>query len=559
VSRERLDALWARVVAGETLDRAEEEELARGLQADPSLRADLLRDYELHGLLHELEEPAADDAVREFTDAVEAEEDASRFIARVQARVGERRRPRAPRPAAPSSLVPFAWAAAAAAVLLVAVALAGRREPAPTPRRPAPQEARVPAPPPEPLPAPAPLPVLEPPLPLPPPPPLPAPSASPLPPPAPPAPAPPPPAPSPKAPPAPEPPPTRAAVAAIRAVRGSAFAVDGARRAALVEGAPVLAGQRLVTEGKGSGIDVALPDGTLVQLEEDAELGAPGEADKGVRRIALARGGLLATVARQAAGRSLVFDTPHAEARVLGTTLRLTTDGAATRLEVREGKVRLVRFRDKRGVDVAAGHFAVVADAVDLVAVPQAVDQVVLLPRDAREAGGEWTLVRDPQASSGVALEALRTSFRIRTGPTGGWTYDSLQGRPAVVFTFMAEADKDYVVWVRGRSLGQTDRTRQDEVGVEFPDGKLNRRCLYLTETDRAFACKNFGASPGFAWVGGNFETAAGVQSPFSVRFARPGPQVLRLYAIETPMRVDAIWLSSTQKSRPPADQGPPR
>jgi hypothetical protein len=38
---------------------------------------------------------------------------------------------------------------------------------------------------------------------------------------------------------------------------------------------------------------------------------------------------------------------------------------------------------------------------------------------------------------------------------------------------------------------------------------------------------------------------------PVTLRFNRPGPQFLRLYAAATVQRIDAIWLSATQKTRP--------
>jgi hypothetical protein len=56
--------------------------------------------------------------------------------------------------------------------------------------------------------------------------------------------------------------------------------------------------------------------------------------------------------------------------------------------------------------------------------------------------------------------------------------------------------------------------------------------------------------------VGGDAD-GANDEQPVVVRFARGGPQLLRLYASETPIRIDAIWISATQKTRP-APQGSP-
>ena len=72
----------------------------------------------------------------------------------------------------------------------------------------------------------------------------------------------------------------------------------------------------------------------------------------------------------------------------------------------------------------------------------------------------------------------------------------------------------------------------------------------------------------GYWWGGATKDvpvrTAKGVRwegratDPFAVRFARSGRQTLRLHHYESPMRVDAIWLSATQKTRPAADRHGP-
>ena len=48
---------------------------------------------------------------------------------------------------------------------------------------------------------------------------------------------------------------------------------------------------------------------------------------------------------------------------MLGTKLRVEASGDSTRLDVIEGRVRLLRLKDKSSVEVAAGHYAVAAPA----------------------------------------------------------------------------------------------------------------------------------------------------------------------------------------------------
>jgi hypothetical protein len=119
---------------------------------------------------------------------------------------------------------------------------------------------------------------------------------------------------------------------------------------------PLTAGFVLVAKGETSAAVIRYPDGTKVELaglsraQDDPTL--PGH-------VLLIAGMVTAEVAKQPADRPMLFLTAHAEARVLGTKLRIETSGDSTRLEVTEGRVRLTRMKDKASVEVAAGHYAV--------------------------------------------------------------------------------------------------------------------------------------------------------------------------------------------------------
>ena len=146
---------------------------------------------------------------------------------------------------------------------------------------------------------------------------------------------------------------TLAAVARLGRVRGrvSVFSVDG--EVPPREGNEILAGEGVRTAGGDGMAEVLFPDGTRAELAADGVIGRINGA-----RVSLERGNLSAEVARRPAGRPFVFTTPHAEARILGTRLSLAVTAEATRLEVREGRVRLKRLRDGATLDVAAGHEA---------------------------------------------------------------------------------------------------------------------------------------------------------------------------------------------------------
>jgi ferric-dicitrate binding protein FerR (iron transport regulator) len=105
------------------------------------------------------------------------------------------------------------------------------------------------------------------------------------------------------------------------------------------------------------GTKVTLADGAAVDRLEDSENG---------KLILFTRGSLAATVALQPAGKPLLFTTPHGEARVLGTVLRLKVDAdpkKGTRLDVDQGKVEL-RDGGGRSALVEAGYYAATGDLV---------------------------------------------------------------------------------------------------------------------------------------------------------------------------------------------------
>ena len=123
----------------------------------------------------------------------------------------------------------------------------------------------------------------------------------------------------------------------------------------------LLPGEGLKT-GPASSAVVVYADGTRLEVGEATTVEEFGERPK---RLKLTSGTIVATVARQPADQPMVLRTPHAEVHVLGTRLRLTASDV-TRVEVKEGKVRLIRLSDRKAVDVAGGH----ASGLDLVARP---------------------------------------------------------------------------------------------------------------------------------------------------------------------------------------------
>lgn len=116
---------------------------------------------------------------------------------------------------------------------------------------------------------------------------------------------------------------------------------------------------RLLRTGAGGHVELRDEDGTRLLLGPETEVFLSRTAP--AREVRLTAGALEARVAPLPPGETFVFVTPHVEARVLGTVLRLTVQDASTRLEVEEGRVLLAHSEGGAPVEVPRGHFALAA------------------------------------------------------------------------------------------------------------------------------------------------------------------------------------------------------
>jgi len=183
------------------------------------------------------------------------------------------------------------------------------------------------------------------------------------------------PAPSPEPKPAPEAPkPQRSQVvgiARIDKVDGAAFLTTKDGKSPALAGTEFAAGQGLETSGSGSRVVLVFTDKTQVELGPDSAL-SDVKVDAGTR-LNLASGTIRADVTPQPKTKPLIVATPHAEAKVLGTTLRVVADRdpkKGTLLEVEKGRVELRRLSDRKTVLVGSGQFAVAAPGSDMKAKP---------------------------------------------------------------------------------------------------------------------------------------------------------------------------------------------
>ncbi|MBE7467019.1 MAG: FecR domain-containing protein [Planctomycetes bacterium] len=161
-------------------------------------------------------------------------------------------------------------------------------------------------------------------------------------------------------------------------------------------------GDRVATAAAGSAV-LVYPDGTRVELEPLAS--AVFDSEAGAKLIRLASGAVRAEVAKQPAGRPMRLLTSHAQATVLGTQLTWALNGGATRLDVREGVVRMRKAEGGPEIEVRAGQFAEARDGIEL-----AVQDAVAEPAPVAVAPVEW-----PPLGAAVLSEDFETE------PLQGW------------------------------------------------------------------------------------------------------------------------------------------
>lgn len=110
----------------------------------------------------------------------------------------------------------------------------------------------------------------------------------------------------------------------------------------------------------GARITLSYPDGSRIQVLEKTRIMT--SAGRNIRLIQLDFGTLSASIAPQPAGRKLIFTTPHALLRIVGTQFRLSADDKRSRVEVEEGKLIFTSKEDDRSVVLAEKDSAVTGE-----------------------------------------------------------------------------------------------------------------------------------------------------------------------------------------------------
>lgn len=173
--------------------------------------------------------------------------------------------------------------------------------------------------------------------------------------------------PTPAAPAGDRPAPTEAVIARIETVTGEVRLLSRGAALPATAKTDLHAGQGLETRSKAS-LSFTFPDGSKFDLEPGTLI-SQIQADSG-RKILLEKGTLRGVVSKQPKDQPLVIVTPHGDAKVLGTVLRVHVDPdpkKGTKLDVIEGKVELRNLAGKK-VTVDSGSTATAAAGAPLAA-----------------------------------------------------------------------------------------------------------------------------------------------------------------------------------------------
>ncbi|HXX92995.1 MAG TPA: LamG-like jellyroll fold domain-containing protein, partial [Planctomycetota bacterium] len=156
--------------------------------------------------------------------------------------------------------------------------------------------------------------------------------------------------------------PTIVRLGRLEQVQGQVFVLAGKVRGEAKAGQELAPGQGIAT-ARDAQATFVFADGSRLDLSGDAVLRDVVELPQ--KQAVLAQGTLSADVVRQPSGAPMRLSTPAAELTIVGTRFVVTAEAKATRLQVREGLVRLARKRDGALLDVSGGHAATAADAGD--------------------------------------------------------------------------------------------------------------------------------------------------------------------------------------------------
>jgi ferric-dicitrate binding protein FerR (iron transport regulator) len=205
-------------------------------------------------------------------------------------------------------------------------------------------------------------------------------------------------------------------IALVTHLEGDVTAVSAGKRVSPLPGHKLGSGDALETVGKTGHAVVEFTDGTRLTLGPDTILDSIRQDDG--KRVSVKQGTVAARVAKQAAGEPMIFFTANSEARVLGTRLSLLVVPTSTRLEVREGRVRITRKEDGASAEVGSDHFLIVGKGLSMAPKPLGAARIALHEAfDRARWGSTWQLGGEPNLGVRMVNENGTLAMKVFQKP----------------------------------------------------------------------------------------------------------------------------------------------
>jgi hypothetical protein len=202
--------------------------------------------------------------------------------------------------------------------------------------------------------------------------------------------------------------PIPAPIAKVTELEGAGTLLRGGIQTALSPGDELRDGDRLVTEA-GAKARITYSDGTWVRIFEDTTVRVSREGRSSAKRVHIDQGRLAASIAAQPAGHPMLFISPTATAKVIGTELWLAVDKQSTELKVAEGKVEFWRSDAPQVVVVDSGETGRVTAGTLEVKAP-------LWPAERRSLAFAFAAGHEPALSQGGKSSVLHSTRLIGQG-----------------------------------------------------------------------------------------------------------------------------------------------
>lgn len=147
-------------------------------------------------------------------------------------------------------------------------------------------------------------------------------------------------------------------IATVVELEGGATLLRGGIETPLLAGTGLRDGDRLFTKPESRAL-VRYPDGTWVRLFDETLARLARDTAGGGKRVFIDHGKLASGITPQPAGHPMLFISPTATAKVVGTEIWLSVDKQSTELSVTDGKVEFYRANAPQVAVVSPGEIGV--------------------------------------------------------------------------------------------------------------------------------------------------------------------------------------------------------